>query len=34
MICCGITKKKVEMLGVSARKMKALTEGGDSDTGS
>jgi len=25
MICCGMAKKKVGMLGVSARKMKALT---------
>jgi hypothetical protein len=25
MICCGMAKKKMGMLGVSARKMKALT---------
>jgi hypothetical protein len=25
MICCGMTVKRMEMLGVSVRKMKALT---------
>ena len=25
MICCGVTEKRVGMLGVSVRKMKALT---------
>jgi hypothetical protein len=32
MICCGMAVKRMGMLGVSVRKMKALTEGGDSDT--
>jgi hypothetical protein len=25
MICCGMTVKRIEMVGVSVRKMKALT---------
>jgi len=29
---CGMGVKRVGMLGVSVRKMKALTEDGDSDT--
>ena len=32
MICCGMAVKRMEMLGVSVRKMKALTEGGDRDS--
>jgi hypothetical protein len=32
-IYCGMAVKRLEMLGVSVRKIKALTEGGDIDTG-
>ena len=32
MICCGMAVKRMGMLGASVGKMKALTEGGDSDT--
>jgi hypothetical protein len=32
MICCGMAGKRMGMLGVSVRKMKAVTEDGDSDT--
>jgi len=31
-ICCGMIVKRMGMLGVSVRKMKALTEDGDNDT--
>ena len=33
MMCCGMAVRRMFMLGVSVRKMKALTEDGDSDTG-
>jgi hypothetical protein len=32
MICCGMAVKRMRMLGVSVRKIKALTEDGDSAT--
>jgi hypothetical protein len=32
MICYGMTVKRMGMFGVSVRKMKTLTEDGDSDT--
>jgi len=32
MICCGMAVKRMRMLGVSVRKIKAQTEDGDSDT--
>jgi hypothetical protein len=32
MVCCGIAVKRMGMLGVSVRKMKALTVKMDSDT--
>ena len=32
MIFCGMTMMKMEMLGISRRKMKELPEYGDSDT--
>jgi hypothetical protein len=32
MVCCATAVMRMGMLGVSARKMKALTEEGDSDT--
>jgi hypothetical protein len=31
MICCAMAVTRMGMLGVSARKMKVLTEEGDSD---
>jgi hypothetical protein len=31
-MCSGMTVKRMGMLGVSVRKMDALTEGGHSDT--
>ena len=34
MICTGMEMKRMGMLGASVRKMKALTEDGDSDTNS
>jgi len=30
--CCGMAVKRMRMLGVSVRKIKAHTENGDSDT--
>jgi hypothetical protein len=32
MICCGMAVKRMTMLGISRRKMKALAECGDTDT--
>jgi hypothetical protein len=32
MICCGMAVKRMGMLRVSVKKMKALSEDGDSDT--
>ena len=32
MMYCGMTVKKMGLLGVSVRKVKPLTEDGDSDT--
>jgi len=32
MICCGMTMMRMEILGISRRKMKELPENGDSDT--
>jgi len=32
MICCGMSVKRMEYWGGGEREMKALTEGGDSDT--
>ena len=32
MICCGMAVKRMGMLRVSVKKMKALSEVGDSDT--
>jgi len=32
MICCGMAVKRIGMLGVSVRKVRVQTEGGDSDT--
>jgi hypothetical protein len=32
MICCGMAVKRMGMLRVNVRKMKALSEDGDSDT--
>jgi len=32
MICCGMAVKRMGMLRVSVRKIKAQTEDGDSDT--
>ena len=32
MVCCGMVVKRMEILGVSVRKTKALAEDGDSDT--
>jgi len=31
-ICCGMVVKRKGMLGVGVRKIKAVTEDGDSDT--
>jgi len=31
-ICCGMAVKRIRMLGVSVRKMTALTEDADGDT--